>query len=88
MRRTVAASTPIANNNVGQHRPTEAQVSPSASAHWRVSWCGWVRPLQNFAVILADQVTARQIERVDHLKRDDEQYSTTLEGSVRLIDSC
>ena len=37
--------------------------------------------------MLADQVTARQIERVDHMERDDERYPTTVEGSVRLIDS-
>ena len=47
----------------------------------------WVRPLQNLAVMLADQVTARQIERVDRMERDDERYPTTVEGSVRLIDS-
>jgi hypothetical protein len=29
----------------------------------------WVRPLQNLAVMLADQVTARQIERVDRMER-------------------
>jgi hypothetical protein len=38
--------------------------------------------------MLADQVSARQIERVDRMARDDEQYPTTVEGSVRLIDSC
>ena len=42
---------------------------------------------RTFAVMLADQVTARQIERVDHMERDDERYPTTVEGSVRLIDS-
>jgi hypothetical protein len=26
-------------------------------------------------------------ERVDHMERDDERYPTTVEGSVRLIDS-
>jgi hypothetical protein len=47
----------------------------------------WVRPLQNLWVMLADQVTARQIECVDRMERDDERYPTTVEGSVRLIDS-
>jgi hypothetical protein len=42
---------------------------------------------QYWAVMLADQVTARQIERVDHMERDDVRYPTTVEGSVRLIDS-
>ena len=42
---------------------------------------------RTFAVMLADQVTARQIERVDHMERDDERYPTTVEGSVRIIDS-
>ena len=37
--------------------------------------------------MLADRVTARQIERVDQMERDDERYPTTFEGSVRLIDS-
>jgi len=37
--------------------------------------------------MLADRVTARQIERVDHMERDDERYPTTVAGSVRLIDS-
>jgi hypothetical protein len=55
-------------------------------AHWRVSWCGCAR-FRTFAVMLADQVTARQIERVDRMERDDERYPTTVEGSVRLIDS-
>src|SRR5271166_2083718 len=54
--------------------------------HWRVSRCGCAR-FRTFAVMLADQVTARQIERVDRMERDDERYPTTLEGSVRLIDS-
>jgi hypothetical protein len=36
--------------------------------------------------MLADQVTARQIERVDRMERDDERYLTTVEGSGRLID--
>ncbi len=40
-----------------------------------------------FAVMLADQVTARQIERVDHMEPDDERYPTTVGGSVRSIDS-
>jgi type VII secretion protein EccE len=31
--------------------------------------------------------SAAQIERVDHMERDDERYPTTVEGSVRLIDS-
>jgi hypothetical protein len=47
----------------------------------------WVRPLRTFAVMLADRVTNRQIERVDHMERDDEPYPTTVEGSVRSIDS-
>ena len=51
-----------------------------------VGWCGCAR-FRTFAVMLADQVTARQIERVDHMERDDERYPTTVEGSVRLIDS-
>jgi hypothetical protein len=42
---------------------------------------------QYWAVMLADQVTARQIERVDHMERDGVRYPTTVEGSVRLIDS-
>ena len=42
---------------------------------------------RTFAVMLADQVTARQIERVDHMERDGVRYPTTVEGSVRLIDS-
>jgi hypothetical protein len=33
---------------------------------------------RTFAVMLADQVTARQIERVDHMERDDERYPTTV----------
>jgi len=37
--------------------------------------------------MLADQVAARQIERVDRMERDDERYPTTLGGSVRFIDS-
>jgi hypothetical protein len=52
----------------------------------KASWCGCAR-FRTFAVMLADQVTARQIERVDHMERDDERYPTTVEGSVRLIDS-
>jgi hypothetical protein len=47
----------------------------------------WVRPLQNLCGDAANQVTARQIERVDHMERDDQRYPTTVEGSVRLIDS-
>jgi len=43
--------------------------------------------VRRWAVMLADQVTARQIERVDRMERDDERYPTTVEGSVRLIDS-
>jgi hypothetical protein len=39
-------------------------------AHWRVSCCGCAR-FRTFAVMLADQVTARQIERVDRMERDD-----------------
>ena len=31
--------------------------------------------------------SAAQIERVDHMERDHERYPTTVEGSVRLIDS-
>jgi hypothetical protein len=42
----------------------------------------WVRPLQN----LCGDVR-RSSHRVDRMERDDERYPTTLEGSVRLIDS-
>ena len=28
----------------------------------------WMRPLRTFAVMLADRVTSRQIERVDHME--------------------
>jgi hypothetical protein len=34
-----------------------------------------------------DRVLARQVLRVDHAERDAERYPTTVEGSVRLIDS-
>jgi hypothetical protein len=44
-------------------------------------------PASEPVVMLADQATARQIERVDRMERDDERYPTTVEGSARLIDA-
>jgi hypothetical protein len=36
--------------------------------------------------MLADQVTARQIERVDHRERDDRRYRTTVEEGIGVFD--
>jgi hypothetical protein len=36
--------------------------------------------------MLADQVTARRIERVDHTERDDRRYRTTVEEGIGVFD--
>ena len=45
-----------------------------------------MRPLENFSVMLADQVTPRQVERVDHMERDDRRYPTTVEDGIGVFD--
>ena len=46
-----------------------------------------VRPLQNLCGDARRSGHGPQIERLDRVERDDERYPTTVEGSVRLIDS-
>jgi hypothetical protein len=52
----------------------------------RIGFSGWI-VAGAAALILSAQVTARQIEHVDRMERDDGRYPTTVEGSARLIDS-
>jgi hypothetical protein len=47
----------------------------------------WVRALRNLCGDARRSSHSPQIERVDRVERDDERYPTTVEGSVRLIDS-
>jgi hypothetical protein len=36
--------------------------------------------------MLADQVTARRIERIDHTERDDRRYRATVEEGIAVFD--